>query len=121
MKGKMNSYDKTWHTWAAAKGEKVPMGTPMLAWSFNRDGEGGAGPRSEARQDARHHHRRCAAIPPGHGVARQTAGGCRQPQGQVRPANHGHSRGDGQIAAERRPQLSPAGDTRRVRRPPAGI
>ena len=43
MKGKMNSYDKTWHTWAAAKGEKVPMGTPMLAWSFNRDGEGEPG------------------------------------------------------------------------------
>lgn len=39
MKDKMNSYGKTWHTWAADKGEKVPMGPPMLAWSFNRDGE----------------------------------------------------------------------------------
>lgn len=39
MKGKMNSYGKTWHVWATDKGDKLPLGMPMLAWSFNRDGE----------------------------------------------------------------------------------
>jgi hypothetical protein len=39
MKGKMNSYGKTWHVWATDRGDKLPLGPPMLAWSFNRDGE----------------------------------------------------------------------------------
>lgn len=39
MKGKMNSYGKTWHLWATDQGDKLPLGEPMLAWSFNRDGE----------------------------------------------------------------------------------
>lgn len=39
MKAKMNSYGKTWHLWATDHGDKLPMGEPMLAWSFNRDGE----------------------------------------------------------------------------------
>jgi hypothetical protein len=43
MKGKMNSYGKTWHVWMTDNngkpGDKLPMGAPHLAWSFNRDGE----------------------------------------------------------------------------------
>lgn len=43
MKGKMNSYGKTWHTWQSEKGtrpgDRMPYGPPMLAWSFNREGE----------------------------------------------------------------------------------
>ncbi|MGV7207899.1 OBAP family protein [Oxalobacteraceae bacterium A2-2] len=43
MKDKMNSYGKTWHFWnighAGAPSDELPMGMPMLAWSFNRDGE----------------------------------------------------------------------------------
>lgn len=43
MKGKMNSYGKTWHLWNTGMqgqvADKLPMGEPMLAWSFNRDGE----------------------------------------------------------------------------------
>lgn len=43
MKDKMNSYGKTWHVWNTGAlgqaGDKLPMGPPMLAWSFNRDGE----------------------------------------------------------------------------------
>lgn len=39
MRMKMNSYGKTWHTWATDQGHKVPLGLPMLAWSFSRDGE----------------------------------------------------------------------------------
>lgn len=39
MKGKMNSYGKTWHVWSTDRGDKLPLGQPMLAWSFNRDGE----------------------------------------------------------------------------------
>jgi hypothetical protein len=43
MKKKMNSYGKTWHMWntghAGKSGDKLPLGSPMLAWSFNRDGE----------------------------------------------------------------------------------
>lgn len=39
---KMNSYGKTWHVWdtSGRSGRSdIPMGAPMLAWSFNRDGE----------------------------------------------------------------------------------
>ena len=39
MRGKMNSYGKTWHVWMTDEGHKLPTGPPMLAWSFNRDGE----------------------------------------------------------------------------------
>lgn len=41
MRGKMNSYGKTWHTWNTSGDDAsaVPIGEPKLAWSFNRDGE----------------------------------------------------------------------------------
>jgi hypothetical protein len=40
MRTKMNSYGKTWHTWHTGPGgETLPLGPPMLAWSFSRDGE----------------------------------------------------------------------------------
>jgi hypothetical protein len=41
MRGKMNSYGKTWHVWDTRSdaGTPLPFGEPMLAWSFNRDGE----------------------------------------------------------------------------------
>jgi hypothetical protein len=43
MKEKMNSYGKTWHVWNTGHeghpADKLPLGDPMLAWSFNRDGE----------------------------------------------------------------------------------
>ena len=43
MKDKMNSYGKTWHVWQTGgpgeTGASLPLGPPMLAWSFNRDGE----------------------------------------------------------------------------------
>lgn len=43
MKGKMNSYGKTWHVWNTGAFDRdadpLPFGEPMLAWSFNRDGE----------------------------------------------------------------------------------
>jgi hypothetical protein len=49
MRTKMNSYGKTWHTWASDRGATLPLGPPMLAWSFNRDGE--AQPEMVARRD----------------------------------------------------------------------
>lgn len=41
MEGKINSYGKTWHVWDTRGdvGDQLPLGDPMLAWSFNRDGE----------------------------------------------------------------------------------
>lgn len=44
MKDKMNSYGKTWHVWNTGfhdeiSADALPLGDPMLAWSFNRDGE----------------------------------------------------------------------------------
>lgn len=43
MKDKINSYGKTWHVWNSApfgkRGDALPLGEPMLEWSFNRDGE----------------------------------------------------------------------------------
>lgn len=43
MKTKMNSYGKTWHLWntghSGQANDALPLGAPMLAWSFNRDGE----------------------------------------------------------------------------------
>ncbi len=51
MKGKMNSYGKTWHVWNTGSmgqgGDTLPLGPPMLAWSFqqgrrSQTGTGGA-------------------------------------------------------------------------------
>jgi hypothetical protein len=43
MRGKMNSYGKTWHVWNSAPfgrhGDRLPLGGPILEWSFNHDGE----------------------------------------------------------------------------------
>lgn len=44
MQRLLNSYGKTWHTWHTgrhdgAPGQSLPLGDPMLMWSFNRDGE----------------------------------------------------------------------------------
>ena len=44
LKELMNSYGKTWHTWHTGRhdgepGDRLPLGEPMLMWSFNRDGE----------------------------------------------------------------------------------
>lgn len=40
---KLNSYGKTWHTWdtghMGTPGTELPVGEPMLAWSYNHDGE----------------------------------------------------------------------------------
>jgi hypothetical protein len=40
----VNSYGKTWHTWHTGRhdgeaGTPLPLGDPMLMWSFNREGE----------------------------------------------------------------------------------
>ncbi|SFN72885.1 OBAP family protein [Nitrosospira briensis] len=47
MKQKMNSYGKTWHVWNTGSEEKpgdnLPLGEPMLGWSFSRDGESAPG------------------------------------------------------------------------------
>jgi len=43
MEEKMNTYGKTWYLWnvdnTGQAADNVPMGDPILAWSFNRDGE----------------------------------------------------------------------------------
>ena len=44
MESKMNSYGKTWHVWDTGHvnqpaARELPVGRPMLAWSYNRDGE----------------------------------------------------------------------------------
>jgi hypothetical protein len=43
MKKKINSYGKTWHLWNTGAngkpGDSLPLGAPMLAWSFSHDGE----------------------------------------------------------------------------------
>lgn len=54
MKKKMNSYGKTWHFWDTGhfgrpRGNELPTGAPMLAWSFNADGE--APPQLVAAKD----------------------------------------------------------------------
>jgi len=55
MRSKMNSYGKTWHTWNASRstvpGDRLPLGEPGLAWSFNRFGE--ADPGLVERRDRR--------------------------------------------------------------------
>jgi hypothetical protein len=45
---KINSYGKTWHIWDTGHvghpaAHQLPTGTPLLAWSYNRDGEAPAG------------------------------------------------------------------------------
>lgn len=39
LRRKMNSYGKTFHLWMTDGGDKLPLGEPRLAWSFNHDGE----------------------------------------------------------------------------------
>jgi len=43
LKGKINSYGKTWHIWKTGiyggQPDALPYGPPHLAWSFNHDGE----------------------------------------------------------------------------------
>ncbi|WP_437675565.1 OBAP family protein [Sorangium sp. So ce131] len=44
LKKKMNSYGKTWHIWDTGHAghpaaHNLPVGPPLLAWSYNRDGE----------------------------------------------------------------------------------
>jgi hypothetical protein len=44
VKKRINSYGKTWHLWDTGHfwhphGDSVPLGAPLLAWSFNADGE----------------------------------------------------------------------------------
>lgn len=43
MKSLVNGYGKTWHLWDTGgpgmKAELLPFGTPMLAWSYNAEGE----------------------------------------------------------------------------------
>jgi hypothetical protein len=44
LEKKINSYGKTWHVWDTGhvghpSAQKLPVGTPLLAWSYNRDGE----------------------------------------------------------------------------------
>ncbi|MDB4986342.1 MAG: hypothetical protein JWN04_1520, partial [Myxococcaceae bacterium] len=48
LKKKLNSYGKTWHIWDTGHAghpaaDKLPVGSPRLAWSYNRDGESPAG------------------------------------------------------------------------------
>jgi hypothetical protein len=45
---KLNSYGKTWHVWDTGHAghpaaHALPVGKPLLAWSYNRDGEAPAG------------------------------------------------------------------------------
>lgn len=55
MRMKMNSYGKTWHVWNTGHEgmapDQLPLGPPMLAWSFSRDGE--AIPAMVERRDRR--------------------------------------------------------------------
>lgn len=55
MRQKMNSYGKTWHVWNTGHegmvGDQLPVGPPVLAWSFSRDGE--AIPAMIERRDKR--------------------------------------------------------------------
>ena len=43
MRGKRNGYGKTWHVWSEGVSEReddpLPLDEPMLAWSFDRQGE----------------------------------------------------------------------------------
>ena len=49
----VNSYGKTWHTWHSTPtgshpAHDLPIGDPMLRWSFNREGERGVGAMRDA-------------------------------------------------------------------------
>jgi hypothetical protein len=44
LETKMNSYGKTWHVWNTGHfgkndADRLPLGDPQLAWSFNHDGQ----------------------------------------------------------------------------------
>lgn len=44
LEKKLNSYGKTWHVWDTGHAghpaaHALPVGKPLLAWSYNRDGE----------------------------------------------------------------------------------
>ncbi|AKT44071.1 OBAP family protein [Chondromyces crocatus] len=44
LEKKLNSYGKTWHVWDTGhvghpRANALPVGLPLLAWSYNRDGE----------------------------------------------------------------------------------
>ena len=44
LEKKLNSYGKTWHIWDTGHAghpaaQKLPVGKPLLAWSYNHDGE----------------------------------------------------------------------------------
>lgn len=43
LEAKINSYGKTWHTWMTGmyegESDRLPLGPPVLQWSFNRDGQ----------------------------------------------------------------------------------
>lgn len=47
LRGKINSYGKTWHLWMTGvhgqPGDRLPLGPARLAWSLNRDGEAAPG------------------------------------------------------------------------------
>lgn len=48
LEKKLNSYGKTWHIWDTGHfdhpvSHKLPVGKPLLAWSYNRAGEAPAG------------------------------------------------------------------------------
>lgn len=55
LEGKVNSYGKTWHTWMTGlhghAADALPLGPPLLQWSFNRDGE--ADPAMVTARDGR--------------------------------------------------------------------
>jgi hypothetical protein len=58
LKELMNSYGKTWHTWHTGRhdgepGDRLPLGTPKLMWSFNRDGEADEGLKADFQQAMR--------------------------------------------------------------------
>jgi hypothetical protein len=49
LQNKLNSYGKSWHTWdtTAPEQKTLPLGPPMLMWSYNADGELGEEPIRE--------------------------------------------------------------------------
>jgi hypothetical protein len=49
LEKKLNSYGKTFHTWdtSAPEQKTLPLGPPMLMWSYNADGEAPADPIRE--------------------------------------------------------------------------
>lgn len=56
LEKKLNSYGKTWHVWDTGHAghpaaHSLPVGKPLLAWSYNRDGEAPA--ELVAQRDAR--------------------------------------------------------------------